>query len=224
MERLLTVARRSRATLNDLLFRDVFLALYDWNQEHAGQTRRRSLRIMLPMNLRGPHDAAMPAANVVGMVFLDRAPRWLKDPDWLLWSIRMETRFLKFFRFGVSFAWVSGALTHGPKFVQDILRAPRCYSTCTLSNVGKTFHQVPLPRSNGKLVAGGLTMESVFGAPPVRLFTSASMVFSSYAGRLTLSMHYDRRRLTAQSARALLDAILRQLQQTCQQPDQGPPK
>lgn len=209
-QRLRQAARTAGVTFNDLLLRDLFLATHAWNVEHDPPARRDCVRIMIPMNLRGPRDAALPAANVVGMVFLDRRGLWQR-PRFLLRTIRWETAFLKFFRFGVSFNRCCAVLGEIPGGLAWLTRPIRCRGTTVLSNLGLLFHQVQLPRDAGRLAPGNLILERAESAPPVRAFCHTSLSTFSYAGRLTACLNYDRRHLTAVAAPALLSRIVRQL-------------
>ncbi len=66
------VARRLGVTVNDLLVRDLLSTVGDWNMRQQPVARPEMLRITVPVNLRGPSDARLPAANVVSMIFIDR--------------------------------------------------------------------------------------------------------------------------------------------------------
>src|SRR5262249_9224476 len=79
-QRLRNAAGEKGATLNDLLLRDLFLALDDWNQTQ-GFRRARPLRIMMPTDLRESEDCEMPAANLTSYAFLNRNARKWGSPD-----------------------------------------------------------------------------------------------------------------------------------------------
>ena len=67
------VASGQSIMLNELLIRDLFLALGRWNEE--GGESSRPIRILVPTNLRTRKDFRMPAANVFSYVFLTRKGR-----------------------------------------------------------------------------------------------------------------------------------------------------
>jgi len=222
-KRLRAVAFSAGTFINDLLLRDLLLAMHDWNLRHGEKTGRRYFRIMIPMDLRGPEDEAMPAANVVGMVFLDRRPHHYGDPRRLLVSIKRKTSFFQSWRLGL--AWIRGcsivdAIPGGMAFCEKI---DRCYATTALSNVGRVLSRARLARREGKVVAGDLTLEGVESAPPVRPHSGASFTCLSYAGRLTLVMNYDRHHFTAEGARALLETVVRQTRQSARSSPEPPP-
>ena len=94
-QRLRDAANTWGVTLNDLLLRDLFLTLADWNRRQPSPSRRPWLRIMMPTDLRGGEDYEMPAANLTGYTFLGRTIRNCASPDELLHSVRNEKALIK---------------------------------------------------------------------------------------------------------------------------------
>lgn len=211
---LLDHAKQAGATLNDLLLRDHLRAMHRWNVRHDGRMRRKMLRIMVPIDLRVPGDEAMPSADVVSMVYIDRWPFMWRSGRFLLSSIAREMAFLKWGRLGLSFVRGVGIYGWFPGGIDFLARAGRCYASAVLSNLGVLFRGAILPRENGKLRAGDLTLERVESAPPVRPFTAAGITTLSYAGQLTIVMNYDRHHWTADEAGRMLDEIVAELRVT----------
>lgn len=212
--RLRDVAKSSHATMNDLLMRDLIVAMHDWNEKQSPETEGRLLRVIVPMNLRVPGDEKMPAANVVAMVNIDRWYRMYRNPARLLRSIAWEMRFLQYFRFSIAFIRCITLLERIPNGLSYVTRANRCYATSVLSNMGRVLYHAKLPRCDGKLVTGGLLLEGVESAPPVRPFVATSLTCLFYGGRLTLVQNYDRHHFTPEAANELLAATVRQIQKT----------
>ncbi len=215
---LLTKARTSDATLNDLLLRDVFLTVGAWNREHCPEPNRDLIRIMVPFNLRGPEHRNLPAVNIVGMANLDRRFHWpwYKNAQRLLRGIQLETWFLKSFRIVTCFPcilWVLGSLPGG---LHRYLRPDRCLATCVVSNLGRIFLDTPLTQHDGKVVAGGLSVEAIDTAPPVRDGSGVAMTFCTYAGQLSVSMNYDPHRFRRATAERLLQHIVAQIAQSAE--------
>jgi len=213
-------ARRHRATLNDLLLRDLLLVSYRWNRR-LGVARRRSLRVAMPIDLRGPGDDLLPATNAVAMVFLDRIVGWYFGPRHLLWSIKWETSFIKRFRLGLSFIRICKFVSKIPGGLQRLTRADRCYTSAVMSNMGRPLTEAPLPRCEGKLHCGEMILDAIESAPPVRPDTAAGLTAVTYADRLTVVMNYDRFHFTPQAAADFLDTLIRQMKQTAASSAQG---
>jgi hypothetical protein len=205
MARLRDAAREYRATLNDLLVREAFYTVHQWNLRQGA--RPRILRFTLPMNLRLPQQQRMPAANVVGMTLLDRSPRWYRKPHRLLKSIRFEMRIQKYFRFPMTFVRFCSI----PWCMAIITDPQRPAATGVLSNMGRVFHDAPLRRRDAKLLTGELLLEQVESAPPVLPQIDLSFSALSYAGVLTVVLNYDRQRFTPAAAAELFEVYASRL-------------
>jgi hypothetical protein len=219
-KQLLTSARTLHVTVNDLLVRDFFWAIAAWNRDHDPDLRKQMVRIMVPIDLRTAGDAAMPAANIVGMVNIDRRMHWrlYRNPHLLLKSINWEIRYLRRLRFGVSANCLTGAvgwlIRLLPRLKDVFYSHKRCLVSAVVSNLGRMFERTPVTGPDGKLVAGGLTIDTIQCAPPHRIQSGLSFVIATYAGELSLVMNYDRRRFTRHAAEQLLRSIARQVERS----------
>lgn len=208
-------AKAARVTLNDWMLRDVFLALDRWNVRYEPRRKNPLLRLMIPFSLRVEGDEATPAANIVGMVHLDRWMRVYRNPRWLLTSLAWEMRFLKFFRFALSNVRICQVFCAVPGMLAFMIwYTQRCMTTGALSNMGILFTEARLPRQDGKLVAGKLVLERVESAPPVRYLSPISITTLTYGGRLSLVLNYDKYHLRAEDAAALCAEIGAQFRAT----------
>jgi NRPS condensation-like uncharacterized protein len=86
-EGLRTYAAKQAAMLNDLLMAEMFRTIIRWNDQQGSQGRR-SLRIMMPSDLRGTEDYTMPASNMTSYTFLARRRGQCSDPAKLIREIR----------------------------------------------------------------------------------------------------------------------------------------
>lgn len=198
---LATQAKASGATFNDVLLRDLFLAIHRFQSERGDA---RPIRLNMPVDLRGAEFARMPMANVVGMAFVAREPGGLADAGALLAGISAETRRIKD---GQEAAHFNNAAAIGGRY-QDGLRLiclpTRCFSTAVLSNLVRPFDGSPLLGPDGKLRAGGLTLERCALLPPVRPLTNAALGVLTYAGRTEVALHFDANVMSAADASRLL--------------------
>ena len=87
------IAAERSVMLNDLLVRDYFLMLAQWNR--GTSQARRPLRILIPTNMRRREDLRLPAANVFSYAFITRYARDCEDREALLDSIRDEMAAIK---------------------------------------------------------------------------------------------------------------------------------
>lgn len=222
--RLLTAARAAGATVNDVLLRDFFLALAEWNWEHLPDLQTQFVRIMVPFDLRTAAEDHLPAANVVGMVNIDRLmhrdrPR---DRGVFLRSVRLEMLYHKSLRFGIAAnriaAAIQAVLRIRPGLSDSLYGVQRCMTTAVVSNWGRLLDRSPLARADGRIVAGELVVEAVESVSPQRINSGLGFAISTYAGRLTLVLNYDRRRFARADAEALLQTVVRELERSFASP------
>jgi hypothetical protein len=205
-----TAAAAEGVTLNDLLLRDLFLVLTQWNAEHG---RRGNMRINLPTSLRGRQDIELPAANVISYAFIDRKLGRRADPVRLLDSLAQETSQIKSQRPGLLFLGGLGFACGIRGLVPWMLRRRRSFATATLSNLGKLWTRSPL-RRGGKLDVGGAVLERMSGAPPIRPLTRAGFAVLDYARQITLTLRCDRACFSREQSQALLDRFIARLKQS----------
>jgi len=207
VRRLRQVAHQRGATLNDLLLRDLFLTLRDWNRQQ-GQRERGPLRINMPTSLRGRSDRALPAANVLAFTFPSRHAAECDDPVRLLESIRQETQRIRQQRAGLYFIGGLAFASRLPGVVPWALRHQASFATAVFSNVGRIFSRTPLPRRDGRLVCGELTLRRLVGVPPLRPGTRAAVAVVEYGDETTVNLLCDRRWFGPAQSAALLDLYL----------------
>jgi hypothetical protein len=204
-------AAQTGVTLNDLLARDLFLALAAWKSRHFSPRDHQWLRLSVPINLRTPADRKLPAANAVSMVFLDRRPRDFADPVRLLVGIHRQMERIKRLRLGLTFVWSVTAVRALPGGLARMAAADQCSATCVLTNLGRPLASTPLPRQQGRIAVGGAVLEGIDMLAPLRPYTCAAFAVYRYAGRLCICLHYDPRPLKAAQAEDLLETFARQV-------------
>jgi hypothetical protein len=183
-------AQESSATLNDLLLKELFLALGEW----AGRTDPAlRLSILMPASLRVRDDQSLPAANVMGFSFLTRDGAQLGDPAQLLAGIRHETEQIRQYRLSLFFLGMLGFLSCCPPLLARLLRAEHCFASAVLTNLGDPTRRFMnrFPRRDGLLVAGNLVLQRIAGVPPLRRLTRVVISAVTYGGKLTISLQAD---------------------------------
>jgi hypothetical protein len=204
-------AMHQGVTSNDLLARDLFLALFEWRLRQNIEDDGSWLRMMIPMNLRSTDDRLMPAANMVSSVFLDRRGPDLVDADRLLSGIHEEMDLIKRLRLGFTFIFSTAICRRFLGGLEKQVRADKCTISCIFTNIGTPLAHVPLPRRNDCIVAGNATLEDVDFVAPLRPYSCATVVVALYARKLVVTLHYDPRPLTEQQANDLLETYVRRI-------------
>lgn len=219
-----TAARQQGVTINDLLTRDLFLTLAAWRRSNGQGFENDWLRISVPMNLRGPHDRRLPAANVVSMVFLDRRCCESGDPDVLLNSIRQEMGLISRNHLGLTFVLSLALAARLPGGLKRLMPGDKCSATAVLTNVGEVFGRLRLPRdSQRRIVLGGTTLEAIDGLAPLRPHTTLAITAFRYAGRQCTTFHYDPRCFTQPEAHTLRSDYLARIRKSASADRSIPP-
>jgi len=208
------VAAASGTSVNSLLTRDLFLALGDWRDRQGLACAEDWLRIVVPTNMREVGDRRMPAANLVSLVFLDRQMAAVRCPDTLLAGIVREMALVKREESALRLPLLLSLLRWFPGLLAQGVRRKRCWATMLLTNMGPALPNCLLPRDAGRLVVGGLTLQNVDVLPLVRRHQPVSFAVSTYAGELTLGMHFDPRTIPADEAGALLSVYVRRIRES----------
>ncbi len=204
-------ARRQNVTINDILARDLFVALGRWKSLYAPCHPADRLRVSIPINLRKPEDYRLPAANVVSMVFLDRRPKDFTDTERLLWGIHRQMDHIKQTGLKLTFVLCLRAVQSLPGGIARLAAVDRCSATSVLTNLGVLLGNLPLPRTDGKLTIDGAVLDGLDIVAPLRPYTCVAFAAFTYAGRLGITLHYEPHLLEAQEAGALLDMYVEQI-------------
>ncbi|MBC7967533.1 MAG: DUF1298 domain-containing protein, partial [Fuerstia sp.] len=198
--RILSEAKRRQVTVNDLLARDLFLALHDWRQRHGVKSKGEWLRFFVPINERTTDDEALSAANIMSAIFLERHPQHLTNPESLLQSIQAEMQMHKRGQHGFLFIAAQALMKLMPRLRHRVIRQGKCVSSCVFTNLGIILSRTPLPRRDGKLAIGETILDKVDFIAPVRPLTAAAFCIYTYAGGLAVNLHFDPRSISRRQA------------------------
>jgi hypothetical protein len=168
---------------------------------------------MMPTELRGTEDYAMPAANMVAYTFLACSGSDIDRPEKLLRTIRDRTALVKHERSGARFMDMIFGASQFHWLLPFILRRKMCMASAILSNVADPSRRFTarLPRQAGRIVAGNLVLEEITGVPPLRPGTRATFSVSQYDRRLTISLRCDPHLFRMEDAASLLSLYVEQL-------------
>jgi hypothetical protein len=180
--------RRRRVTINDWLLSSLFQTLKEWSERHPGLARGQWRRIAVPINMRMETDGAMPCANKVSMVFIDRGRDDPEGRDELLPGIHREMHLVKEHRLGTALWRTLDVASMLPGGLAMVLRPGACASTAVLSNWGVAFANGSSDQERVTLGSAALAAVDVFS--PVRPGTPAAFSACTYRGRMSLNLRY----------------------------------
>lgn len=201
------------AMLNDLLVAEFLRTIDGWNSDHGDRAGGKRIRVVMPSDLRDQADFEMPAANMTAYTFITRRRRECRDFAQLVASVRDETAQIKFRAIGKSFVDAVMFLEYVPK-VWALFRSNRiCMATATLSNIGDPTKRflTKLPRSDGRLVCGNLTLEEISGVPPLRAGNNVTLAIFTYRRQLIICLRCDPYRFSLSDSQKLLERYVGQL-------------
>ncbi|MEJ7593068.1 MAG: hypothetical protein WKF77_16095 [Planctomycetaceae bacterium] len=220
---ILSEARRRKVTVNDLLTRDLFLAIHDWRTQNGVKSENEWLRLFMPVNQRTTDDETLSAANIMGAVFLERNRRHMTNADSLLQSIKSAMQSHKHNQNGFLFIAALALMKRIPRLRNQVLHQKKCLSSCVFSNLGVILNRTPLPRRDGKLAIGDMILDQVDFIAPLRPLTAAAFCVYTYAGRLTLNLHFDPRSISKLQADSLLELFTRKIHESLKSAAHAPP-
>jgi hypothetical protein len=198
-------------TVNDLLARDLFLAIHEWRGQHGAASGNEWLRFFVPINQRTTEDETISAANIMSAVFLERHPRQMTDAESLLRSIHTEMQVHKRSQHGFLFIAAQALMKHLPRLRHRVIRQGKCVSSCVFTNLGIILSRTPLPRRDGKIAIGEIVLDKVDFIAPVRPLTAAAFCIYTYAGGLAVNLHFDPRSISRRQADELQELFRRKI-------------
>lgn len=204
-------ARSKKTTCNSLLLRDLFLTAREWCLTRTNQSEG-DIRLTVPLNVRTPSDRTMPASNVISLLCLDRAMSEPSDEASALHYIAGVIE--KFRRKHREWLFVMSveSLRKFPTDMVNALRNSRFSGTTLLSNIGPALAHCHLPKCDGRILAGDVSIERFQFLPVLRPHQAAAFAVAIYAGAITIGMQYDSRLLPAADSQELLDTFVRRLE------------
>lgn len=200
-------AKRSGVTVNEWLLAALFQAMLQWRQTRELAAPGDWMRVMVPMNLRDLRHRRMPAANRVSFVSLDRQPGQCRDFTALANSIHQQMSVIHDNDLGLTFLTMLGLARLTPGGMKRLAKPDRCGATAILTNLGDPLRKVRLPRRNGELQVGNLTLKEMDLLPPLRPNTNIALAAFRYAGRQCLTLHHDSRVIQSEDAADLLQRL-----------------
>jgi hypothetical protein len=203
---------KTGVTVNDVLMRDLFLAIRGFRRTQGIENNLSWLRLMIPTSLRRASQFRASAANMIGAVFLDRRGLGMSDPELLLDGIQREMNQIKRLELGHLFSFALRPQRLVPGALRRAARPGRCCVTAVFTNIGRVLERCPLPCIDGRWQAGNVVLLATEVAAPIARNVCASFGVTSYAGRLSLSLHYDARVLSPSAAKTLLSMFARKVE------------
>lgn len=207
-------ALAAKVMVNDLLMAALVSTLGAHVEARATPGDEQAwIRLATPMSLRTKSDHALPAANRVSMVFLDRRPGDRRDAPRLVQSFKDEMNIIRDHALGHIFplSLAVGRLLPGGLRRTTGLSKPQ--ATAVLSNLGRCFHRSPLADDAGSIRLGASRLAEWWIVPPVRPGTALAAATHETGGRRTIAFQLDGLRVPLPVGEAWLDRMHQSLEQ-----------
>ena len=202
-----STAQAHSVSVNDLLA-TALLATIGGQGLHA---ETDWIRVGVPVSLRTKNDHVLPAANRVGMVFLDRQPADRHERMRLAASVRDQMEIIRSHALGHIFPLSLEVSRMFPGGLARTATRPKPQCSAVLSNVGRCFRHSPLADADGVIRVGGSQLTGWWGVPPIRPGTALAVGTHETCGQRTIALHIDRQRFTPEAAQMLLHAMASEL-------------
>lgn len=212
--RLKVEASDTRATINELVLRAVFLGLHQYRKKRKLHKKNEWLRLIIPINIRDYADRRLPAANRATLVQLDRTDLHFSSPARMIWGLNYELGFVRRWNLVKTFLLGLRWLSVIPGLVPRMARKDVCRATSVVTNLGAPFERNKLDRIDGKLRSGGLIVHDVNLIVPLRSGTPIGFAVVRYAGQMYFDMHFDPKQLRRETAREIMDLVVAHLEAT----------
>lgn len=201
-------ALAAKVMVNDLLMAAVMTTLGAHVEARATPVDAAAwIRLATPMSLRTKSDHALPAANRVSMVFLDRQPGDRRDAPRLVQSFKDEMDIIRDHALGHIFPLSLAVGRLLPGGLRRTTRRPKPQATAVLSNLGRCFHRSPLADNAGSIRLGESRLAGWWIVPPVRPGTALAAATHETGGRRTIALHLDSLRVPLSVGRRWLDRM-----------------
>lgn len=198
-------------TVNDMLLASLFAGLATWLQDRGLFRTSRPLRVAVPMNMRRPRAAVDLCENDSSMVFLQRSLRGIVASRDLVCGVSREMSEVKRRGLGASMLKTLAVLAVFPGVLPRVVRRQSQACTTVLSNLGRVFEYSNLPRTGGKLLLGDAVLDTMDFMVPLRRGVPVAFGVSSYAGQLSICLHYDPRQMSLAGVEQLGDRVVEHL-------------
>jgi hypothetical protein len=196
--------------LNDLLLLRMLTHVTNWNTQAGCGSDRSWVRIAVPVSMRDPRSAPLPACNLVSYALLTHRMQDCREPQKLLQQIHEKTVTMRSGRDGLIALKIFRLLRRVPCGVRAFLSLWPCAGTLVLANVGNVIRRcrIRLPLQQDRWVAGNITVDRICGVPPVRPHTLVAIGLTEYAGQLHISLRTDGTQLSVEDSAEFLDGFV----------------
>lgn len=210
-------AKKMEVGMNTLFYRDMFLVLRQWQEEHTQRKPRNAwLRILMPCSMRNEYHEKLPSTNVVGYIFFTRLPEDCTPSHEFLTELHAHSVFAQKWSRGALFINVLKIIEKIPGLLRRITSPKQCHSTLVMSNLGdcRRLFRNPYFQQLGNLNVTGLELRRALAGPPVRSRTPISVGLLTFGADTAVNFMVDRRTFGTDAANEFMNRFFQRMRQS----------
>lgn len=193
--------------LSELSIALLFKTCVSWNAAKGLKHPNSRLRILVPYDLRGRQDLAMPASNRLTFAFLGRTAAQCGDVQSLCDSIQQEFVAFKDTRLGMDFLDGLRLANQHPRLMRWTIGRSHRMATVVVTYAGELARGMSklFPQSDGVRLVGNVRLTAIHAAPPVRRNTNVSIAICVNWGEIMISAAFNHTAFSRLDCKAFLE-------------------
>jgi hypothetical protein len=199
--------------VNSVAMAAVFGACQKWLDRDGDIESNGWIRMLLPISYRAKSDLRLPVTNKATVVQVDRCREQMRNDKAFLHYLNREIDIVVGWQFDKIFLMVIGLLAKLPGRLKRAANNPAARGTIVFTNLGEPFRLKKVVKRNW---AGQMKWIDFDFVGPIRPAMPVNFTLQRHQQRYRLSLHFDRRVLTEESAMDFLASIENQLKAICQ--------
>ena len=194
--------------VNSVAMAAVFNACQKWLDRGDDAETTGWIRMLLPISYRAKSDLRLPVTNKATIVQVDRCKKQMRNGKAFLFYLNREIDIVVGWQFDKIFLMVIGLLAKLPGRLKRSADDPSARGTIVFTNLGEPFRLKKVVKRNW---SGQLHWIDFDFVGPIRPAMPVNFTLQRHQERYRLSLHFDRRVLTEESATEFLASIADEL-------------
>ena len=203
-------ADSQKIRVNSVAMAAVFHACQKW-LESVSDIRSEDIgwiRMLLPISYRSKSDQRLPITNKATIVQVDRRFQQMQNQQTFLHYLNREIEIVIGWHFDKIFLMIIGFMARLPGRLKRAAQKPHAKGTIVFTNLGEPFR---LKKMKNKNLIGELQLQDFDLVGPILPELPVNFTLQRHQQRYRLSLHFDRRVISEETAKNFLASIKREL-------------
>ena len=194
--------------VNSVVMAAVFQACQKWLKAADEDQDVGWIRMLLPISYRSKSDLRLPATNKTTIVQIDRRLEQMQNQKTFLHYLNREIDIVIGWQFDKIFLMAMNLIAMLPGRLTRVAQDPKAKGTIVFTNLGEPFRLKKVKKQN---CIGNLQWQDFDFVGPIRPQMPVNFTLQRHQQRYRLSLHFDRRVLSEETAAKFLTSIQREL-------------